>query len=71
VWLSGDGELRFELATFEASANHPGEAARELAEAVRCGWRALPRVESEPAWVRLRARPEVLAALAPVVGPAG
>jgi tetratricopeptide (TPR) repeat protein len=71
VFLSGDGELRFELATFEASANHPGEAVRELAEAVRCGWRALPRLGSEPAWARLRARPEVLAALAPVVGPAG
>jgi hypothetical protein len=48
VWLSGDGELRFELATFEATANHPGEAARELADAVRCGWRALPRLETEP-----------------------
>lgn len=71
VWLAGDGELRFELATFEASANHPGEAARELAEAVRCGWRALPRLESESAWVRLRARPEVLSALAPLVRSAG
>jgi len=70
VWLCGEGELRFELATYEASAHHPSEAARELAEAVRCGWRALPRLESEPAWAVLRARPEVLAALSPVVPPA-
>jgi hypothetical protein len=70
VWLAGDGELRFELATYEAAANHPEEAARELAEAVRCGWRALPRFESEPAWDRMRSDVRVLEALSGLDSPA-
>lgn len=69
VWLAGDGELRFELATYEAAANHPEEAVRELAESVRCGWRALPRFESEPAWDRMRTDARVLEALSGLVPP--
>lgn len=66
VWLSGEGELRYELAACEAAANHPEEAVRELAEAVRCGWRAVARLDSEPAWKRLRHEAAVAAALAPL-----
>jgi tetratricopeptide (TPR) repeat protein len=54
IWDGGDAQIQFELACFLALSRRLEEAMTTLDRACECGWRELPRLDTEPLLEPLR-----------------